>query len=71
MSKQRSRHKRREVETGMLERNIERCPETGKIIHRTRRKALRDNGKLANRGFRAGDAYVCRFCGWWHLTTPR
>lgn len=70
--KHNSRHKRREVETGKLARKVERCAESGKVIYRTRRKVLRENGKVSGRGgFRAGDAYICRFCGFWHLTTPR
>ena len=44
-----------------------RCESSGKIQHRTRRKALRGSGnRTHNLVLRA---YVCPDCGFWHAST--
>lgn len=64
---------RRAVETGKKRTfNPDHCEVSGKAIFRTRRKALRANGKFAADGERrSSDAYICRYCGHWHATHRR
>ena len=56
---------------GIKRRKIALCPESGKRQYRTRRKALRSNGGSKILFRRAADAYICRHCGFWHITRPR
>lgn len=46
-----------------------RCETTGKIQHRTKRKALRGSGSRSTN--RVLSAYECPYCGFWHASTKR
>ena len=57
-------NERRANGLGRLAFKNERCEMSGKIQHRTKRKALRGSGSRAhNLVLRA---YVCPHCGFWH-----
>ncbi len=54
---------------GRLRFKGQRCETSGKIQHRTRRKALRGSGNQNHHAVLR--AYLCPDCGFWHASTKR
>lgn len=52
---------------GVLSFKGKRCVASGKIMHRTRRKALRGSGSTSHHTTLR--AYLCPDCGCWHAST--
>lgn len=49
---------------------MRKCPKTGKEVHRSRGKAAAHLRNLRGRSrdhYPAGQVYVCRLCGGWHV----